>query len=45
MADVSECARDGYSSTATPGLGLGAIFRLANNVETYSWPGKGTVIA
>ena len=44
MADMSLCLADGYSSALTPGLGLGSIQRLADGMEAYSWPGKGTVI-
>lgn len=45
MADLNACREDGYSSASTPGLGLGAIKRLSNQMETYSWPDKGTVVA
>lgn len=45
MANVLACTEDGYSSTATPGLGLGSVRRLSDDFRAYSWPGKGTVIA
>ncbi|ESQ92900.1 hypothetical protein ABAC460_01245 [Asticcacaulis sp. AC460] len=43
--DVERCLRDGYSTTGSPGTGLGAISRLANTLDIYSLPGKGTVLA
>jgi anti-sigma regulatory factor (Ser/Thr protein kinase) len=39
---VEACLKDGYSSTGTPGSGLGAISRLANEFDIYSQVGKGT---
>src|SRR5262245_41837911 len=44
MVDVSECQRDGYSTSGSPGTGLGAIGRLADLHGVYSQPAKGTVI-
>lgn len=44
MQDVTKCLRDGYSSTGTPGTGLGAIVRLSDNFDVYSVPEKGTVL-
>lgn len=44
MANVSECMRDGYSTTGSHGSGLGAISRLSDEMDIYSMPGKGTAI-
>jgi anti-sigma regulatory factor (Ser/Thr protein kinase) len=44
MGDVSRCLRDGYSTGATPGTGLGAVQRLSSDFSVYSVPGKGSVI-
>jgi hypothetical protein len=35
---------DGYSTGGTPGTGLGAIRRLADEFDIYSHPGEGTVV-
>ena len=44
IADISTALRDGYSTTGTPGTGLGAIERLATTFQIYSRPGKGTAV-
>jgi anti-sigma regulatory factor (Ser/Thr protein kinase) len=44
MLNVAECLRDGYSTTATPGTGLGAIQRLADHFEIHTLPGVGTAL-
>ena len=44
MADVTRCMSDGYSTTGTPGTGLGAVRRLASEFDLYSEPGDGTVV-
>jgi anti-sigma regulatory factor (Ser/Thr protein kinase) len=44
MADVPSSARDGYSTTGTLGIGLGAIFRLADVSDMHSLPRRGTVL-
>ncbi|HYD16440.1 MAG TPA: ATP-binding SpoIIE family protein phosphatase [Candidatus Nanoarchaeia archaeon] len=44
MQDIDKCMRDGYSTAGTPGTGLGAIARLADEFDLYSVPGKGTVL-
>lgn len=43
MADLEMSARDGYSTSATPGNGLGAMRRLATEFDAYTRPGKGSV--
>jgi anti-sigma regulatory factor (Ser/Thr protein kinase) len=42
MERVEACLKDGYSSTGTPGTGLGAIARLADEFDIYSQVDKGT---
>jgi anti-sigma regulatory factor (Ser/Thr protein kinase) len=44
MTDVDRCLVDGYSTAGTPGTGLGAVRRLADEFDIYSVPGEGTVI-
>lgn len=44
MQDVAKCMRDGYSTTGTPGTGLGAISRLASTFQIYSVEAQGTAI-
>ena len=44
MPDVSRSMADGHSTTGTPGTGLGAIRRLADEFDIHSQAGKGTVI-
>src|SRR3984957_7700577 len=44
MADVGRCMDDGYSTAGSPGNGLGAIARLADDVRIYSRPGLGSAI-
>jgi anti-sigma regulatory factor (Ser/Thr protein kinase) len=44
MSNIQACTADGYSTSGTPGTGLGAISRLADVFDAYSQPGKGTVL-
>ena len=44
MKNVAECMRDGYSSSGSPGTGLGAISRLSTLFDIYSTIGKGTAL-
>lgn len=44
MANITECLQDGFSSTGTPGNGLGAIRRLSTRFEIHSALGIGTAI-
>jgi anti-sigma regulatory factor (Ser/Thr protein kinase) len=44
MRDVSKCLRDGYSTAGSPGIGLGAISRLASFWDIYSVEGQGTAL-
>jgi anti-sigma regulatory factor (Ser/Thr protein kinase) len=42
--DVAKCLRDGYSTSGSPGTGLGAMERLSQHFEIYSRPGHGTAV-
>jgi anti-sigma regulatory factor (Ser/Thr protein kinase) len=44
MSNLQKCLRDGYSSGATPGTGLGAVTRLSDEFDIASVPDKGTVV-
>ena len=44
MTNVAKCLRDGYSTSGSPGTGLGAIRRLATSFDIHSVPGAGTVL-
>lgn len=44
MINPSQNFEDGHSTTGTYGVGLGAIRRLAHEVDIYSEVGKGTVL-
>jgi|SRR5829696_700313 len=44
ISNVAKCLRDGYSTTGSPGTGLGAIRRLANSFDIHSVSGQGTVM-
>jgi anti-sigma regulatory factor (Ser/Thr protein kinase) len=44
MIDWRKCLRDGYSTTSSPGTGLGAIMRASADFDVYSKPGKGTTV-
>jgi anti-sigma regulatory factor (Ser/Thr protein kinase) len=44
IGDVTRSLQDGYSTTGTPGTGLGAIRRQADIFDIYSRPGAGTVV-
>jgi len=44
MAHVAQCLQDGYSTTGSPGTGLGAITRLASLWDLYSVLGQGTIL-
>lgn len=44
MADVARCLADGHSTSGSPGTGLGAMGRLADDFDIYSRPGEGTVL-
>lgn len=44
IANLSECFRDGYSTTGSSGTGLGSAARLASDFDVHSLPGKGTAV-
>lgn len=44
MSDVGRCLADGYSTAGSPGTGLGAIGRLADEFAIYSAPVTGTAL-
>jgi anti-sigma regulatory factor (Ser/Thr protein kinase) len=44
IPNVTASLRDGYSTAGTPGTGLGAIFRGADEVDIHSAPGMGTAL-
>jgi anti-sigma regulatory factor (Ser/Thr protein kinase) len=44
MSDIKRCLTDGYSTGSTPGTGLGAVRRLADEFDVYSAPGDGTIV-
>lgn len=45
MPEPARCLEDGYSTGGTPGTGLGAVRRQADEFSMFSQPGRGTVIA
>jgi anti-sigma regulatory factor (Ser/Thr protein kinase) len=44
MRNIAECRRDGYSTTGSPGTGLGSIARLSAFCDIYSQPDRGTAL-
>lgn len=44
IADIARAMTDGFSTTGTPGSGLGAIRRQASQFEIYSRPQVGTAV-
>jgi anti-sigma regulatory factor (Ser/Thr protein kinase) len=44
IEDVARCLRDGYSTSGSPGTGLGAMERMSQRFEIYSRPGQGTAV-
>ena len=42
--NADQCLRDGYSTSGSPGTGLGAVARLAKSLEVYSLPQRGSVL-
>jgi anti-sigma regulatory factor (Ser/Thr protein kinase) len=44
MHDIERCISDGYTTGSSPGQGLGAIRRLADQSDFYSVCGSGTAI-
>ena len=44
IGDIAASLRDGYSTSGTPGTGLGAIRRMSSTFDIYSAPGLGTAV-
>lgn len=44
MSNVVRCLQDGFSTSGSPGTGLGAVRRLATTFDLYSRPGLGTAL-
>lgn len=44
IRNVGESLSDGYSTSGSPGTGLGAIQRLSSLFDIYSRPGRGTAV-
>lgn len=44
IGDIDRAVRDGFSTTGTPGKGLGAVRRMSETFDIYSQPGRGTVV-
>lgn len=45
IGNIQRAMEDGFSTSTTPGLGLGAVHRMARKLDVYSRPGAGTVIS
>src|SRR5512134_3333753 len=44
IKDLAGSLRNGYSTTGSPGTGLGAIVRQSDTFDIYTQPGKGTAV-
>jgi anti-sigma regulatory factor (Ser/Thr protein kinase) len=44
ITEVAKCIRDGYSTTGSPGTGIGAVVRLSALFYIHSVPGVGTAL-
>jgi anti-sigma regulatory factor (Ser/Thr protein kinase) len=44
IANFAHAARDGFSTSGSPGTGLGAMARLASEFDVYAQPGRGTAV-
>jgi anti-sigma regulatory factor (Ser/Thr protein kinase) len=45
IGNVALAMQDGFSTSTTPGLGLGAVRRIVQEMDIYSRPGLGTVVS
>lgn len=45
MPSVARCLRDGFSTAGSPGTGMGAVSRVADEFDVHSAAGVGTVLA
>lgn len=44
IADMAQSLRDGYSTSGSPGTGLGAMERMSQRFEIYTRPDQGTAV-
>ncbi|MFB3854743.1 MAG: SpoIIE family protein phosphatase [Vicinamibacterales bacterium] len=44
LSNPGECMRDGYSTSGSPGTGLGAIRRISSHFDMFTAPGAGTIV-
>jgi anti-sigma regulatory factor (Ser/Thr protein kinase)/serine/threonine protein phosphatase PrpC len=44
IPDLGQALADGFSTSTTPGTGLGAVKRMANDFQVFSLPGKMTAV-
>lgn len=44
IVNAAQCLSDGYSTSGSPGTGLGAVRRLSDVFDLYSQPGHGTIV-
>jgi len=44
ITDLVQALEDGFSTSTTPGTGLGAVKRMANNFQVFSVPAKLTAV-
>ena len=44
MPDFADSSRDGISTTGTQGTGLGAMRRLSDEFQAWSYPDQGTIV-
>lgn len=44
LTNIGQALYDGYSTTGSPGTGLGAMVRLSTLFDIHSLPGKGTAV-
>jgi anti-sigma regulatory factor (Ser/Thr protein kinase) len=44
ISSINQALQDGYSTSGTPGEGLGAVQRLSDHFDIYSQPDTGTIV-
>jgi serine/threonine protein phosphatase PrpC len=44
IRDISQALEDGFSTSTTPGTGLGAVKRMANDLQVFSVPAEMTAV-
>lgn len=45
IANLTQATIDGFTTSTTPGLGLGSVDRLSGQMDAFSQPGAGTVVS